>query len=104
MRLTSGQTKQAADQFEAQAVPENGQLAPELRKVFGDHTFFLANTGLHIVDHAEPTERGSAGRVVKVASWTDAHRTTLAPHHPESIDVIVEFDTAALKPPCRTRR
>lgn len=96
MRLTSEQTKQAAGQFEAQPVPEDSKLAPEFRKVFGDHTFFLASTGLHIVDHAEPTEAGaSAGRVVKVASWTDLHRTTLAPHHPESIDVIVEFDKAA---------
>jgi hypothetical protein len=96
MRLTPAQIKQATSQFEAQHVSEESKLAPELHKVFGDHSFFLARAGLHIVDVPESTEAGvAAGRVVKLASWTDSHHTTLAPHEPEFTDIVVQLDKAA---------
>lgn len=96
MRLTPAQIKQTTSQFEAQPVPDESQLTPELNRVFGDHTFFIANSGLHIVDALEPTEDGTrAGRMVKLATWTDSHHTTLAPHNPEFTDVVVELDKAA---------
>jgi hypothetical protein len=42
------------------------------------------------------TEAGTAaGRVVKLASWTDSKHTTLAPHDPEFTDVVIELDKAA---------
>jgi hypothetical protein len=96
MRLTPAQIKQATSQFEAQHVPEESRLAPELNRVFGDHTFFLGNSGLHIVDAVEATETGTqTGRIVKLATWTDSHHTTLAPHNPEFTDVVIELDKAA---------
>ena len=96
MKLTAAQVKQTASQLEAQPVPEESRLAPELIRLFGDHTFFLGSAGLHIVDPTEPTQAGaSAGRVVKLASWTDSHRNTLAPHEPEFTEVIVELEKAA---------
>jgi hypothetical protein len=96
MKLTSAQIEQTARQFEAQPVPEGSQLVPELSRLFGDHTFFLGAAGLHIVDPTEPTRAGApAGRVVKLASWTDSHRTTLAPHEPEFTDMIIQLEKAA---------
>lgn len=96
MKLTPTQIKQTTNQFQAQPVPDESRLAPELNRVFGDHTFFLGNSGLHIVDALEPTEAGSqAGRIVKLATWTDSHHTTLAPHNPEVTDVVIELDKAA---------
>ncbi len=96
MKLTPAQIKQTTTQFEAQHVPEESQLAPELNRVFGEHTFFLDRAGLHIVDVPEPTETGiAAGRVVKLASWTDSHCTALAPHDPEFTDIVVKLDKAA---------
>src|SRR5438105_2908941 len=96
MKLTPAQIKQTTTQFESQPVPDESRLAPELNRVFGDHTFFLGNSGLHIVDAVEPTEAGAhAGRVVRLATWTDSHHTTLAPHNPEFTDVVIELDKAA---------
>jgi hypothetical protein len=96
MKLTPAQIEQTTAQFEAQPVSEESKLAPELNRVFGEHTFFLDRAGLHIVDVAEPSDAGeAAGRVVKLASWTDSHCTQLAPHQPEFTDIVVQFDKAA---------
>jgi hypothetical protein len=96
MKLSPQRTEQTLRQFEAQAVPEDHAVVPELNKVFGDHTYFLNGDGLHIVEPSvERTDGGGqTGRVIKLASWGDAGRTTLAPHVPEVTDVEVMLDAA----------
>jgi peptidoglycan hydrolase-like protein with peptidoglycan-binding domain len=95
MRLTSTQVERALRQFDGQAIPDNHPVLPQLNRLFGDHTFFLDGNGLNIVEPVEPTQAGveagkvEAGKVVNVANWSDANLTSLAPHEPESTDVIV---------------
>jgi len=93
MKLSSVMVERTLDEFEAEALPENHPAIPELNKVFGEHTFFVDGSGLHIV---QPTIRADTGeeaaQVVKVASWQDAGRTSLKPHGPEPMDVIVPLE------------
>ena len=93
MKLTSAQVERALTQFQAQAVPENHPVLPQLNKLFGDHTFFLDSNGLNIVElTGEPAgERTQAARVVNIASWSDATKSQLASRGPEPTDVIVEL-------------
>jgi hypothetical protein len=92
MKLSSSQVERTLHQLEAQALPDNHSSVPELNRVFGDHTFFLDESGLHIVEPAVPDEEEiDAGQVVKLASWQDANRTRLTAHPPEASDVIVEL-------------
>jgi hypothetical protein len=93
MKLTSAQVERALTQLQAQAIPENHPVLPQLNKLFGDHTFFLDSNGLNIVElTSEPAgERTQAGRVVNVANWSDATESQLAPHEPEPTDAIVEL-------------
>ena len=96
MKLTPALVERTLGQFKARVVPDNHPVVPELTKLFGDHTFFLDGEGLHIVEPIEPTARGAkTGRVVKLASWHDATRTSLAPHKPLPTDVVVPLRTAA---------
>src|SRR5215475_3707475 len=92
MRLSPALVEKTLTQFEAQAIPENHPAMPELHRLFGDHTFFLDSSGLHIV---EPTVGNDEGRqsanVVKLASWNDVERTSLAAHEPEPTDVTIEL-------------
>jgi hypothetical protein len=92
MRLSPALVEKTLSQFEAQAIPENHPAIPELNRLFGDHTFFLDGSGLHIV---EPTvgddESRQSANVVKLASWNDAERTSLAAHEPEPTDVTIEL-------------
>lgn len=90
MKLTSTLVEKTLNQFEAQAIPENHPAVPQLNHLFGDHTFFLDSSGLSIVEPADTTQTGApAGKVVKLASWSDASRTSLAPHPPEATDTVV---------------
>jgi hypothetical protein len=100
MRLSSTLVERTLSQFEAQAIPENHPSLPELNRTFGEHTFFLDGDGLHIVEPTVPTESGTdAGRIVKVASWQDANRTSLVAHTPEPTDVVIELGTDGRGPP-----
>ena len=95
MKLTSAQIERTLSQFPAQALPESHPLVPRLNELFGDHTFFLDDTGLNIVEPTAvaPGESAQAARVVNLANWGDANLTSLAPHEPEPTDAIIEIGT-----------
>ena len=90
MRLTSVLVERTLSQFEAEVMPDNHPAVPQLRGLFGDHTFFLDNNGLNIVEPAESTQEGvQAGRVVNIASWNDANQPKLVAHEPEQTEVVI---------------
>jgi hypothetical protein len=97
MKLSAVLVKQTLSQLEEQAkfqdayaVPEDNPTASRLSELFGDHTFFLDNDGLHIVEQVE-SDRAAApvGKVVKLARWKDKDHTSLAPQKPEATDVLI---------------
>jgi len=94
MKLNSVLVEKTMSQFPAQPIPDNHPAVPQLNSLFGDHTFFLDSNGLHIVEPTESTPTGTrAGKIVKLASWGDANRTSLAPHEPEPTDLVVVLST-----------
>ncbi len=89
MKLSQRQIERTVNQIDAQAIPQNHPLVPELTEMFGDHTFFLDDDGLGIV---EPTkESAEAAQIVMLADWADAQHTRLATHEPEPTDVVIEL-------------
>src|SRR6266851_5226800 len=52
MKLTSAQVERTLTQFEAQAIPDHHPVVPQLKNLFGEHTFFLDDSGLNIVEPA----------------------------------------------------
>ena len=94
MSLSSGQVRQTLEQFEAQAIPDDHPMATKLHELFGDHTFFLDANGLNVVEPSENDSAGArAGTVVNVADWSDARRTSLAPHEPQPTEIVVVLET-----------
>jgi hypothetical protein len=93
MRLTSAQVRQTLRQIPAQVVPDDHPLVPRLNDMFGDHTFFIDDGGLSIIEPAADalSEADQTARVVNVANWGDATLTSLAPHEPELTDAVVRF-------------
>jgi hypothetical protein len=95
MKMSSLLVERTLSQFEAQALPDNHPVVAQLNQLYGDHTFFLDGSGLHIVEPAEPADAGAEkGVVVKLASWRDSSHTSLAPHPPEATDLIVMLEAA----------
>src|SRR5712671_6048049 len=94
MRLTQPLVERTLRQYKAQALPDNHPAIPELNRLFGDHTFFLDDKGLNIVEPAaESDEEGEheAAKVVNLAIWSDTDHKGLVPHEPEPTDVIAEL-------------
>jgi hypothetical protein len=90
MRLSSAWVEQTLSQFNAQVLPDDHPAVPDLSQIFGEHTFFLDNSGLNIVEPTGGADGGEiAARVLKVASWRDANKTGLKPHEPEPTEVVV---------------
>ena len=52
MKLNSAQVERALTQFEAQALPDDHPVVPQLSSMFGDHTFFIDSGGLNVLDPA----------------------------------------------------
>jgi hypothetical protein len=91
MKLTSTQVERTLSQFEAQAIPDNHPVVPQLNELFGDHTFFIDPHGLSIVEPADDTPESAQAQVVNVAKWTDESRTRLTAQEPEPTPVTVSL-------------
>lgn len=91
MKLSAAQIKHAAPQIDAQAIPDNHPAVQELKGIFGDHTFFLGQDGLNVVETGDQAGDGGLANVVNLANWANKERTALAPHKPEVTDVVVEI-------------
>jgi hypothetical protein len=90
MKLTSAQVERTLNQFQAEAIPDDHPVIPQLNNLFGEHTFFIDGSGLNIV---EPADAGraepQAAKVVNLATWSDDNPTRLQQHEPELTDVVV---------------
>jgi hypothetical protein len=93
MKLDSAQVNQTLSQIHAEVLPEDHPLVTRLANVFGDHTFFLDENGLKVLEPADEQEtQMQSGEVVSLADWSDATLTSLRTHAPEPTGVIVVFD------------
>ncbi len=89
MKLSSAWVDQTQNQFKVQMIPDDHPSAQKLVEVFGEHTFFLGETGLHVVEPASTDAGGGRGMVVKVAGWNDQQANTLEPQDPEVVGTLV---------------
>jgi len=94
MKLDDRGVDRTLDQFDAEPLPENHPAMPQLTQVFGEHTFFLDDTGLVILEPADG--RDESGQVVKLASWNPDH-TSLKPHDPERTEVMIDLADSDLE-------
>jgi hypothetical protein len=97
MKMNHAQIEQTLTQLDAEAIPVDHPMMTQLTRMFGDHTYFLDNAGLNIVEPVENEEGNGDGRVgvvVNVATWIDPNAASLQPHEPEATEQVV-----ALEPP-----
>lgn len=106
MRLSNAQIAAVKEQTGADPIPEEHPNLSDLREAFGDHTFYLDQTGLHVLEDAsggEPANENEAApepngadktqlAIIRVASWTDDERTTLGTHEPQVADQVLTVD------------
>ena len=90
MKLNSAQVQRTLGQFEARVIPDEDPVIAKLNDLFGEHTFFLDQHGLNIVEPVEAAEPAAeCARVVNLGNWSDDRRSTLKLHEPAATDVVV---------------
>jgi len=93
MRLNETQVKQTLTQMQAEVLPDNHPATAQLTDLFGDHTFFLDQSGLKVLEPAETsTSDVQSSQVVSLADWSDSTLTSLKPHAPEPTGTVVVFE------------
>ena len=99
MKLNTAQVARTESQLQAEALPENHPLVPQLNRLFGDHTYFIDRHGLSIVEPASGAPEQSAASiadtavVLNIANWTDSSPPKLEAHEPELTDHTVTLAT-----------
>jgi len=96
LKLNTTQVEQTLSQVNAEVLPDGHPARDQLNEIFGDHTFFLDNSGLNILevvgtDEAEP----KIGEVVNLANWSDETFARLKVHAPRPTGVIVTLGAKA---------
>ena len=90
MKLNSSQVQRTLDQFEASVIPDEAPVIAKLNELFGEHTFFLDEHGLNIVEPVEAAEPAAeCAKVVSLANWSDDSRSDLKLHEPAETDIVV---------------
>src|SRR5262249_44294329 len=92
MKLSSEKLDSVLEQIDAEVIPDNHPSLQKLRSIFGDHTFFVDDGGLTIIQPLG--EHPQTGGLVKIARWDDADPPHLVPHTPEETDVLIKLESA----------
>ena len=53
MKLSPAQVERTVNQLQIEAIPDNHPLVPQLNRLFGEHSYFLDQNGLSIVEPAD---------------------------------------------------
>src|SRR3977135_597094 len=95
MKLTSEQVARTTNQFEVQALPDSHPAIPQLKELFGEHTFLLDSNGLNILEPDDANPRGPvrAARFGHLATWRDEPHPRLGRHDPEPTGAIIELES-----------
>jgi hypothetical protein len=96
MRLDPTQIEQTLKQFRAEVLAEDHPAVAQLNDAFGDHTFFLNERGLHVLELIQsPRVEPHSGEVISIADWIDEtltgldERSGLRAHAPDPTGIVV---------------
>ncbi|WP_438273888.1 hypothetical protein [Nitrobacter sp.] len=91
MKLNAKQVQQTLNQMDAQVLPDDHPAARKLCELFGDHTFFVDESGLKVLESTEPVAAAEAptGSVVSLANWNDGKFSSLKPHDPALTGAVI---------------
>lgn len=90
MKLNATQVQQTLNQMDAQVLPDDHPAARKLSELFGDHTFFVDESGLKVLESTEPVaSEAQRGSVVSLADWNDGKFSSLRPHDPAVTGTVI---------------
>ena len=83
MKLNSVQIERTLSQFGAHVLADDHPAIAQLTKAFGQHTFFLDDKELNVLELIEtPQMEPQGGEMINIADWSDATLTKLGAIRP----------------------
>jgi len=89
MKLNDEQAKVVEERTGLQPIPDDNPAMSQLKENFGDHTFYVDDQGLYVLEATEEEsdqDDPAAAQAVQIASWTDENKTALQAHEPQATD------------------
>lgn len=91
MKLSESQIRHVEGQTGATVIPQDHPSLSKLESSFGEHTFFIDDSGLHVWERPSDEETESSKLVgIRLATWKDDKRTALVQHEPAPTQVVQE--------------
>ena len=98
MKLTTDQTAAVQRQTGADPLPEDNPTMGQLREIFGEHTFYVAEQGLVVPETtpepAAPEAADDSVEFMLVAVWAGEDKQSLQPIEPQPTGIKLELATA----------
>jgi hypothetical protein len=92
MKLSEAQITRTLSQFRARVLAEDHPAVAQFSELFGHHTFFLDDRGLHVLELLEvPGMEAEDGEMISIADWSDGDFTRLTTHQPEPTGVVIRL-------------
>lgn len=92
MRLSPEQIATVKEELGADSLEEDNPSMESLRKLFGNHTFYVGEEGLLIflpIENAEPDD--TRAQMVLIAAWTDDSKKALSPIDAQPTTIVVDM-------------
>lgn len=98
MKLTEEQIRIATDNLGFSVIGQDHQSQPKLEEAFGEHTFFINDSGLFVfAAQDEKKEDPKTARLFVVAAWSDDDQQQLSPlKKPSEVDVVFDLTDGAI--------
>lgn len=91
MKLTDYQVKAVEENTGLQPIPEDNPAMSQLKENFGDHTFYVDDRGLYVLERPQEEQEEEKATAVQIASWTDENRNALQAHEPQATDAVFDL-------------
>ena len=95
MKLSSAQIAAVATSTGANPVPEDSPAMDQLKEAVGDHTFYVDQEGLLVLEDTETAAGPEELEVVRVGQWADEQRQTMGVIPPQPTGQVI--DLAAMR-------
>ncbi|MFT4130281.1 MAG: hypothetical protein QM743_01970 [Chitinophagaceae bacterium] len=99
MKLSPTHVTQTLNQIRAEPIAENHPVYSQFARLFGEHTFFVDDEGLNIVEpmasDKDSAQKMEVARLVRLAHWCDEYHSSLVPQVPQKTDTVVMLSKAA---------
>ncbi len=93
MKLSSEQIDVIERQTGAIPIPEDNPANESLTGVFGTHTFYADQDGLHVLEPVTlDGQDGDLVEVIKIAEWSSADKNELQSIEPERSGSVLDLD------------